>query len=158
MRFTVVLSLFLLLTGLAGVLPAQNVVDEMEIVRSNFHADKKAVVTLAMELTPQESEAFWPVYNAYQEANKKVNARLIAAVTEFAKANAAVTDEQATRLLKETLAVGSERSALQEKFEKQFSKVLPPAKVLRYFQVENKIFAMLNYAISQEIPLAKASK
>src|SRR5512147_2950298 len=99
MCIPVVVSLFLLLACLPGLLPAQNAVDEAEVIRSAFHSDKKAVVTLGMELTPAESEAFWPVYNAYQEEIKKINSRLIAVVKEFAAANAAVKDEQATRML-----------------------------------------------------------
>ena len=156
MRITA--TLFLLLTALAGLLPAQNAVDEAEVIRSAFHADKKAVVTLGMELTPAESEAFWPVYNAYQEEIKKINSRLIAVVKEFASVNATVKDEQATRLLKEVVAVDDARGELQEKYMAKFSKVLPPAKVLRYYQIEHKIHALLDYAISQEIPLATAGK
>jgi hypothetical protein len=156
MRFTA--TLLLLLTALAGLLPAQNPVDEAEVIRSAFHADKKAVVTLGMELTPAESEAFWPVYNAFQEENKKINTRLIAAMKEFAQFDATVTEEQATRLLKEVLAVEEARGDLQEKYQAKFAKVIPPAKVLRYYQIEHKIHALLDYALSQEIPLAQAGK
>jgi hypothetical protein len=37
----------------------------------------------------------------------------------------------------------------------KFGKILPAGKVMRYFQLENKIAAMINYQMTQGVPLAK---
>ena len=52
-----------------------------------------------MELTPQESEAFWPIYREYQvDAAKLGDQRVTLIETYFANADN-LTDEQADKLL-----------------------------------------------------------
>ena len=65
------------------------------------------------------------------------------------------TDPKAQELLKEWLAIQKKRLDLQKEFLKRFEKALPPQKVIRYFQIENKLRALIDYELVDEIPLAK---
>ena len=47
----------------------------------------------------------------------------------------------------------SEVLTLKKTYIKKFSKILPPTKVLRYFQAENKIDILVDYEIAASIPL-----
>ena len=45
--------------------------------------------------------------------------------------------------------------ALSRKYAKQFGKVLPPAKVIRFVQIENKLDTLVQLRAVANIPLAR---
>jgi hypothetical protein len=47
---------------------------------------------------------------------------------------------------------------LRQAYLPKFRKVLPEIKVVRYYQIENKINAALNYDLAADIPLMKAAQ
>ncbi len=49
-----------------GVMLGQTPRDAIELLRSDLKADRKAFIAENMAFTPQESEAFWPVYRSYR--------------------------------------------------------------------------------------------
>jgi hypothetical protein len=48
-----------------------------------------------------------------------------------------------------------EKLWLKKAYLEKFGKILPPKKVMRYSQLENKVAVMGDYQIIQEVPLAK---
>jgi hypothetical protein len=47
---------------------------------------------------------------------------------------------------------------LRQAYLPKFRKVLPEGKVVRYYQIENKINAAINYELAASIPLMKAAQ
>jgi hypothetical protein len=129
--------------------------DTMEVVREKLRTDKKLVVATALELTESEAKRFWPVYNAYQSDMVLHYDRVFKLIETYAGAYAAMTDETATQLLKEYLALESNQVTLLKGYAPRFQKVLPPKKVARLYQIENKAKAIVNYEFAQQIPLIK---
>ena len=86
--------------------------------------------------------------------NKKI-AGLIVNYAEDYQANT-FTDEKAKKLTAELVSVQKAEAELQSSFVPKLSKVLPPKKVLRYLQIENKIRAVVKYELAAEIPLVMA--
>jgi hypothetical protein len=56
-------------------------------------------------------------------------------------------------MLDEHLAIERDRAALLQSYRAKFGAVLPLLKVARYYQIENKIRAALNYELAAGIPL-----
>lgn len=129
--------------------------DTMSIVRDAVKAKKRAFVALNMGLTDAESKAFWPVYEDYQQALKKINGRLGKLISDYAKDYDALTDQKAQQLIDEYLAIEKEMTKLQESYLSEFSAALPAKKVMRYYQLENKIKAVIHFDLARRIPLAK---
>jgi hypothetical protein len=129
--------------------------DNMQILRDKIKADKKLLVAANMGLTESEAKGFWPVYEAYQKDLAALNQRigkLIEGYSEDYRANT-MTDEKAGKLVDEYVAIGKAEAKLKESYVPKLNKVLPPKKVARYLQVENKIRAVVNYELAGEIPL-----
>ena len=129
--------------------------DNMQIMRDKIKADKKLVVAANMQLTDSEAKAFWPVYDQYQKDLGAINQRLAKLIESYAadyRANA-MTDEGAKKLTGEFLAIEKAEAAMKESYVPKLSKVLPPKKVARYMQIENKIRALVKYELAGEIPL-----
>ncbi len=129
--------------------------DSMDSLREQLRNDKRAVVASVLELTDSESKAFWPVYNAYQSDMVAHYDRLLKLLETYAKNYEALSDETATSLLKQYLALERDHVALLTAYLPRFQKVLPPKKVAKLYQVENKARALVNYELARGIPLAK---
>jgi hypothetical protein len=147
-------SCLVLLAG--GVAGAQDKpADNMEVLREKLRADKKAVVAAVLELTDGEAKVFWPVYNAYQSDMVNHYDRVLNLLDTYAKAYDTITDETATSLLKQFLALERDHVALLTSYVPRFQKVLPPRKVARLYQIENKARALVNYELARGIPFVK---
>ncbi len=127
--------------------------DNMALVRDKVRADKKLVVAEAMQMTEAEAKAFWPVYEAYQADLGKIGERSMGLVKYYAANHKAMSDTAATRILNDFVAIERDRVALLESYRPKFTAVLPALKVARYYQIENKVRAIVNYELAKGIPL-----
>jgi hypothetical protein len=128
--------------------------DNMDVLRDKLKADKKLVVAEAMQLTEKEAAAFWPVYESFQKDLSALNSRTLKLIKEYAASYGSMTDPAAKGMVDSFLAIEKDRIQLMQAYAPKIRKVLPEVKVARYYQVENKIRAVVNYELAQEIPLA----
>lgn len=133
--------------------PADKPADNMNIVREALRAEKKVLVADNMQLTQSEADAFWPVYDEYQGEIKALGDRTVTLIENYGKTYNVMTDDTAAKLMKSLMELQTDRVKLQEKYLPKFQKVLPMTKVARYYQIENKVWAVVNYDIASEIPL-----
>ena len=139
---------------LAQVNPAfADVSDEIEMIRSLVRVERKAVVEQNMQLSSAESQAFWTIYNEYEAERARINDRAVKVVTDYAAAYPDVGDARAQSLLAESFDVEADVVALKKKYARRFAKVLAPARVARFFQIERKLDAVQNVRLAEEIPL-----
>ena len=151
---TLTLYLTVFLCGSGVTLLAQTT-DEIELTRSVIQTEKKAIVAANMQFTEEESRAFWPVYNEYQNDLRKVNDKFVKLIEDYAESYLTLTNDEADDLLKESLDIEKERHELKESYMKKFKKELSSKLVARYYQVENKLETIINYEIAATIPLAR---
>jgi len=154
LRIGMVVIMVLALVGLAIPAAAQ---DDMQILRDKVKADKKLLVASNMQLTESEAKAFWPVYEDYQKELAAINQRIGKLIESYAadyRGNT-LTDENAMKLVNETVAIEKAEAGLKESYVPKLSKVLPAKKVARYIQIENKIRALVKYELAGGIPLVQ---
>jgi len=127
----------------------------MDAVRDSLKAQKRAFVGVNMQLTDAEDAKFWPVYDSYQKDLGKINEKIAAMIVDYAKNYETLTDGKANQLLRTNLALDRDLLKLRESYLAKFSAVLPQKKVARYYQLENKIQAVIRFDLADQIPLAK---
>ena len=127
----------------------------MNSVRDALKAQKRAFIAVNMELTNAEDAKFWPVYDGYQKDLEKMNQKIGGLILDYAKNYETLTDTKADELLKKNLALEKKMLQLKTSYLPQFSAVLPAKKVARYYQLENKIQAVIRYDLAEKIPLVK---
>jgi len=127
------------------------------ILLEKVRADKKLLVAANMNLTEQEAAAFWPVYESYQKEWDGMNGRIKDTIKRYADAYNAgtVPDDMAKKLLDEALAIEAAELDLKKSYLPKFGKMLPAAKVARYYQIENKIRSALKADLAGGIPLVQ---
>ena len=150
-----VIAAVMMILTVSPVLSQNKQADNMKILLDKVKADKKLLVAANMGLTESEAKGFWPVYEAYQKdlmaINKRIAGLIVSYVTDYLENT--LTDEKAKKLTTEFVSIQKAEPDLQASYVPKLSKVLPPKKVIRYLQIENKIRAVVNYELAEEIPL-----
>jgi len=129
--------------------------DNSQLIIEKVKADKKLLVANNMKLTEAEANAFWPVYDGYQKELAVINERLGKTIKAYADVynTGNVSDEAATRLGNEVLAIDQAVVDLNKSYFAKAKAVIPAAKAARYIQIERKIRQLLQADLAQNIPL-----
>jgi hypothetical protein len=127
----------------------------LDVLRSTIRANKKALVAVNLKLTDAEAKDFWPLYDRYEGELKGVNDRFVTLIEDYTKNYATLTDEQAKKIAEDYLAVEEDRAKVRRTFFADFTKVLPGKKAARFYQIENKMDAVIRYDLASEIPVVE---
>jgi hypothetical protein len=151
-------SVLFLLMAFSLPLVAEDHGDEnidMEILKQKVEADKKLLVSGNMNLTQSEAKAFWPIYDEYQTDLQKINKSKLDVILRYADAynQGAVSDATAKGLLSDYLDIEQSIIEMKKAYMNRLSRVIPAAKAVRYIQIENKISAVEDLVLADQIPL-----
>jgi len=143
------LALALVAAGAAG----QSVGDKLEITREAIERQKRVIVAGSLPLTATEEKAFWPLFDEYQEEQRKITGRTDRVVTEYLQERDRLTDERARAMLDEMLSIDEDRAKLRRRYMTKMGRAIPARKLARYFQIENKLDALVRADLTRQIPL-----
>jgi hypothetical protein len=141
---------------LAVVAPAspQGVSDALELTRQKVDTQRRFLISGALPLTDDEAKAFWPLFDGYQKEREKLDRRANRFVADFVAALPGLTDKQAGAFIDETLQIEEERLRVRRLWLGRMARALPPRKLARYLQLENKLDAVVRADVARQIPLA----
>ena len=117
-------------------------------------AERKATVGANMNLTADEAAKFWPVYDAYEAKMDRIEDRHVKELKDFAAKYDSLTEGDAAKKLDEVMAIQQARLDVQKEFVPKFRDVVSQVKVTRFFQIDNKVQALIQCDIAQLVPLA----
>jgi hypothetical protein len=141
--------------GSAPEAAKSDITSDIELTRAAIQVRRQAIVTAAMDLEPGEAQAFWPLYREYRSDMAKVNDRYVKLLVTYAESYDALSDQLAAKILRQYLDIERGRTAVKAKYVPRFEKVLPARKVMRFFQADNKLDALVNAELAAEVPLAR---
>jgi hypothetical protein len=153
-RVLIVVPAMLLLVS-ASIRADDGAQGDMADVREAMRASKRALVAANLELTDAEAKAFWPLYVRYQKDLLATHQSLFQVVEEDTLQAVKLTDEKALGLVQRYLAAEAARIQVRTAYLKEISQVLPGLKVARFYQIENKVDAVIGYGMAMRVPLAK---
>ena len=104
-------------------------------------------------MTDDEAKQFWPVYDRYQSELTGVNDRLVKLIEDYAANFRDLSDEKAMKLVGEYLSAEEDRAKVRRSYLSEIAKTLPGRKVARFYQIENKMDAILRYDLAKGIPV-----
>jgi len=128
---------------------------EGELSVAVLQVEKQAIVEHTMDLTETQAKAFWPLYLEYEKAMRRIDDRMERLIDGYLDQYDRLTNDPAEAMLKEYLAIEMDRLKLKKKYIKKFRKVLTAIKTARFFQLENKLEAMIKAELATEIPLVR---
>jgi hypothetical protein len=126
---------------------------EIELTRQQIQTDRQKIVAAGLPLTEEQAAAFWPVYREYRTELTPVGDRQVQLITDFAEKYQAMTEADTDRMLREMFKIQEDRLKVQQKYVDRFKKVLPTVMVGRFYQIENKLDAIIMFDLAAGIPL-----
>jgi hypothetical protein len=106
-----------------------------------------------MNLTDEERDKFWQLFNEYIQDRQKVNDVRVDVIIRYSETYRTMTNEIAKSLIDDRFRYEREMVKLREKYLKRLRRILPETKVARFFQVESKMDAALDYNLAASIPV-----
>ena len=139
----------------AASLMAQQNSAETEAVKAQIQSNRQALMAENLMLSDAESVDFWPVYQDFHAERDALLNRRINLLQEFRDNFDALDDAQATRMLDDYFALENDFLELRQEYLPKFRRVLSDKQTLRYYQIENKMDLIIEYELSQILPLAQ---
>ena len=126
---------------------------DIEAMRTVMQTERKILIMNEMVFTGEEAEKFWPLYDEYSAAAKKIANLRVKVITDYAANYGTMTDDVAKQLLNDSIKFEEQTLKLKKKYIRKFRSILPEIKVTRYFQLENKLNAIIDFDLASQIPL-----
>ena len=125
----------------------------LALVRRDIRAEKKKLIAANMTFTETEATKFWPVYDQYVAEMTKHNDDFYAVITDYAANQKTITDAQASSMLKRWIAIQIAQAQTRQKYIPLFEKVIPATKAARFFQIDRRLYVVLDLQVASQIPL-----
>ena len=138
----------------AGAATAQTVRETLDVTRQAVESQRRVLVSGALPLTDAEADAFWPLYDAYEKERRPLDEQANKLLVDFLAAAATLTDAQAQAMLDKALKVDESRLRVRREHMERMAKAIPPRKVARFYQIDNKLDAAVRADLAKQIPLA----
>lgn len=125
---------FLLLANLGLMAQEQTKRD----VKAEREARKVAIITEKLELTTEESKAFWPVYEELKKEHKALR-KNFKKTKEAGRKMDELNDEEVDKILLESFDFKQKELDLKKKYHLKFKAVLPAKKIAKLYHLEHKM-------------------
>ena len=154
------LVLVLALTAATGNAFAQketatgvDVEKDLALIRRDIRAEKKQLIAMNLSLTETEATRFWPVYDQYVAEMTRNNDEFYGLIKDYAANQKVITDAQASTMIKRWAEIQIEQAKTRQKYIPLIEKVIPSRKVALFFQVDRRLYALLDLQVSAQVPL-----
>lgn len=109
-----------------------------------IRAMKIAFITERLDLSPEEAEKFWPVYNDYNNKKGNILHELGSTRRYFLGNRENIGKEETIELVNKYIRLQQEDAELLSRYHEKFMAVLPPAKVMKLYisEVEFKNYLL----------------
>lgn len=112
-------------------------------------AYKIAFFTQRLDLTPAEAEKFWPLYNDFSARRNKLQADRLSLIRYAAQNEANMSNDELSSTADRLAMSFSDEATMVVTFNADLKKVLPPAKVIRLYQIEHQYKQQLLRELNQ---------
>ncbi|MEN8117188.1 MAG: hypothetical protein ABFS16_09425 [Bacteroidota bacterium] len=132
---------------------AQSDKEEMEYYQSLFGMGKKAMVAEFVELN--ENDAFWSLYEEYEDVRKKLGQERITILKEYAGNYVNYSDDRMDILVKKSQDMNKKLAKLIDSYYKKIKKQSGSIKAAQFYQIENFFLAAIRAEVLGDLPVIK---
>ena len=130
------LLVFIILIMISVVNFAQNG-QRLNKIKDKINAQKVAYITKELDLTPQEAQQFWPVYNEFETQRKAINKDFKGQNIEERQIDFnTLSDKDALEMADNHIILAQKVLDIRKKYHAELKKVLPAKKLLKLYQAE----------------------
>lgn len=112
-------------------------------------AYKISFFTQHLDLTPAEAEKFWPLYNDLSARKNKLQYDRLSLMRYASQNEANMSESELSSTADKLASSFSDEATMVVTFNTELKKVLPPAKIIRMYQIENQYKQQLLRELNQ---------
>jgi hypothetical protein len=128
------------------------------LLRRNVRQEKAEIMGAMMVLNAQDSAKFWPIYSEYDAALTKLNDQRIAIIKEYAHAYNQITDDDADKLVQNSMAYRKQRAELFAATYAKVKQALGAVTAARFAMVEDQLLLLIDLQIVSSLPVVGQSQ
>lgn len=137
---------------LCGTVSSQTI--EAKKIIHLLEDDQKAVLENYLQLSEEEAEKFWPLYESYYEFRKqKIDLRRFKLVRKSLESYFSEDESLLHAMVKESIAIDEEELTLRKRFYKIVRKKVNGVVAARFYRFEESAQAALQARLNEAIPL-----
>ena len=125
----------------------------IDLMRKNLRGEKKQIIAMNVPLTPDEATKFWPLYDQYAADMSKNYDEFYAVIKDYAANQKTLTDAQASSMIMTWSAIQVSVAQTRSKYIPMVEKVIPGKKAALFFQIDRRLYALLDLQVASEVPL-----
>lgn len=125
---------------------SQNISDEK---RKKIESQKIAFITKALDLSSEEAQVFWPVYNDFSDEMKTIREKRREVFSKARKNRSSLTDKEIGIINDERLKMEQESLDLKVKYNKEFQKVISNKQISALYHAEEEFKKELLHRIKK---------
>ena len=118
-----------------------------------LEANRKLLVEENMNLTAEKKEGYWNVYDDYRAEIMTHEKQGLSLLQEFRDHFDGLTDERAATILTGYFTLEQKTLTIRSSYVDKFTQIISQKQTLRFYQIENKIEAIIQAEISSVTPL-----
>ncbi|MHA4738291.1 hypothetical protein [Dyadobacter sp. MSC1_007] len=139
---------FALLLLIFGAVTTANAQRRSEEEIKKIQDAKVAIITNRLNLTPEQSTGFWPMYNEYSQKRREIH-RAQRKIINDKKAEGQA-DEQVLNNLKEVQELRQKELDLEKDYQNKFLRVITASQVIELYKAERTFNDMLIQRLKQK--------
>ena len=115
-------------------------------MQERIRTQKIAFITQRLDLSPEEAQKFWPIYNAFEEKTNDMRKNDLKEVRDAMK-RGNLSETEAQQILEKLMTVEDNLHEAKKQLVKDLGKVIPPQKIIQLKATEDafnkKLMSML---------------
>ncbi len=130
--------------------------DDIETSLMELKEKKKTMIFNSFDLSDSQSEVFWTIYSDYEKELMNAIKEEFELIQKYnAKYNDnSITEQSSSNMLAQIFRIQGRELQIKQIYLGKFQEVLPKNEVLRFYQIDNKVNALLDAELAKIIPLA----
>ena len=126
---------------------------DIDLLRKDVRSQKKQLIAANLQLTDQEAQKFWPIYDQYTAELVKINDAKYAALKEYVQNYETLSDERATSITKQIIGVDEAAAQLRMKYVPIVRNVLSGKKTALFFQLDRRLVMLIDIQLATQVPI-----
>ena len=131
-------------------LQAQTSTEEVDLMRSIFGMEKKAIVADFLSL--ESDDAFWVLYDEYESNRKELGEERLLLLNDYVDNYDNLNDEKYDELMTNTMTLRKKTDKLMDQYYKKIKKVSGSKIAAQFFQLEGYFLIQIRATILEGIP------
>ncbi|NRA91560.1 MAG: sensor of ECF-type sigma factor [Psychroserpens sp.] len=99
-------------------------------IRERIKSQKIAFITDKLDLTTEEAQKFWPVYNTYDDTTEQIRNEDLRAIRREMRENRDMSEKEADALLDRLINADNKMHQAKQKLVEDLKNVLPSRKII----------------------------